>query len=104
MKTIRRCVVILLVCGGVTAWTFGFPSQGATQEEDCSLFLDYWEDDFIFDDTYHISDGYGDPEDIWRWGEWELDGAVWADGRKHSLAAGWTLDGSYAHHAPCGPR
>ncbi len=103
MRKIPRFLALILACVVVAAWTVNSTSPMVDQEEQCSLFLDYWEDDLWFDDTYHMSDGMGDPEDIWRWGEWDLDGAVWADGRKHGLAAGWTFDGNYAHHSPCGP-
>lgn len=33
--------------------------------------------------------------------DWDFLGMVKADGRRHLLARGWTLDYGYAHHEPC---
>ena len=83
------------------------PEEAATPAaSDCGFFLDYKEVDlWIFWDKYHMWDheiGLQDPAEMEApWGEWEYAPTAYqyADGPKHSLKRGWTLE--HGEHEKC---
>lgn len=96
MKKALRVAFVLSAC--TLAWT---PERVvvATQEEGCSEFED-WRD-LNEGENWHQHSSSPPPEQQGRGAEWELIRKRQADGRRHELAPGETLDDHWAHHDPC---
>ncbi len=72
--------------------------------DDCAEFIDYKEMDFWFIwQPYHMHDhgqGFEDPAEMEApWGEWEPKRIIIADGPRHGLKEGWTLE--HGEHKEC---
>ena len=71
--------------------------------DDCLLFINYWELDFIVFQRYHMLDhgrGLGDPAETEDpRGEWMFRGVVFAENDPHGLERGYTQD--HDTHVPC---
>ena len=107
-KTVSAACLIALGVGFTAAPTTadgGLEGVAAIPPaDDCAEFIDYKERDFWFIwQPFHIHDhgeGFEDPAEMEApRGEWDPESIVIADGPRHGLEAGWTLE--HGVHTEC---
>ncbi len=107
-KTVSAACLIVLGAGFTAAPTAADRDVDGVvaipPADECAVFIDYKEMDFIiFWQKYHMYDhgaGFEDPAEMEApWGEWRPEAIVIADGPRHGLEEGWTLE--HGHHTEC---
>lgn len=99
MMKMTRSILFVMLAGVLPLASAGeVPTEVSRQEEGCSGFED-WRDHRAGKD-WHQHSSSPRPWDQ-RPGDWEQTDDPRADGRRHELAGGETLDDYWAHHNPC---